>query len=96
MSLDDTWTFDGTDWVQETPAGAMPSARGDHAMVFDTINRRIMLFGGGDDYQYYADAWFYQLSSLTADEICTDATDNDDDDAIDCEDPDCATHPDCF
>ncbi len=43
----DTWEFRGTTWTQIKPAKS-PSARNDAAMVYDSRQRRILLFGGRD------------------------------------------------
>jgi len=41
----DTWTWDGTDWTQITPATA-PSARGGAGMAYDPDRAKVVLFGG--------------------------------------------------
>ncbi len=43
--LADTWEWDGTSWTQLFPA-ASPPARYGHTMVYDTQNKRMLLFGG--------------------------------------------------
>ncbi len=45
-TLGDTWTYDGTTWVQAATTG--PSPRHSSSMTYDTIARRIVLFGGRD------------------------------------------------
>jgi Galactose oxidase, central domain len=56
--LSDTWAWNGTDW---TPlCTAMPSARVDHAMQYDSDRGTIVLFGGLEDSttNYYStDTW---------------------------------------
>jgi len=42
----DTWTWDGTTWTALTPT-VSPSARYGHAMTFDPIRGKVILFGGG-------------------------------------------------
>lgn len=44
--LDDTWEWDGAAWNQVVNAG--PSARSNHAMVYDSARGRIVLYGGFD------------------------------------------------
>lgn len=44
--LDDTWEWDGAAWNQVVNAG--PSARSNHAMVYDSARSRIVLYGGFD------------------------------------------------
>ena len=41
-----TWEWDGTMWIQQTPP-VSPPARYSHAMVYDPVRERIVLFGGG-------------------------------------------------
>ena len=41
----DTWIYDGASWNKATPPQS-PSARSDAAMVFDSDQRRVVLFGG--------------------------------------------------
>jgi hypothetical protein len=41
----DTWTWNGTTWVQQFPASA-PSARAGASMVYDATLGEIVLFGG--------------------------------------------------
>jgi hypothetical protein len=46
----DTWSWDGTDWTQLTPAHS-PPPRFDPAMTYDAALGQIVLFGGvGDGY----------------------------------------------
>jgi hypothetical protein len=44
------WSWDGTGWTNQTPldGGAMPSARYEGAMIFDSTRNRIEVFGGDD------------------------------------------------
>jgi Galactose oxidase, central domain len=41
----DTWEWDGSTWRHRTPAHSPPARKG-HAMVYDTVRRRVVLFGG--------------------------------------------------
>lgn len=43
--LDDTWLFDGRDWVQASGA-LRPPARRDHRLVWDAARQEVVLFGG--------------------------------------------------
>jgi hypothetical protein len=45
--LDDTWEFDGANWVERTPLHR-PSARTEATMVYDSHRSRTVLFGGQD------------------------------------------------
>ncbi|HEV7238799.1 MAG TPA: kelch repeat-containing protein [Thermoanaerobaculia bacterium] len=42
---DQTWLFVRTSWVQQFPA-TNPSARSNHAMVYDSARDRVIMFGG--------------------------------------------------
>ena len=43
---DELWSFDGTDWTLETPAGGGFPARGTHATAWDAARSVLVLFGG--------------------------------------------------
>ena len=43
--LSDTWEWDGTDWTQRAPA-TVPPARAGHAMAYDAIRGKVVMFGG--------------------------------------------------
>jgi hypothetical protein len=43
--LDDTWEWNGVDWIQRTPANS-PSSRYAHVMAFDSARGVVVLFGG--------------------------------------------------
>ena len=45
VTLNETWTFDGTVWAQLTPT-TTPPPRWGHRMVYDTLRNRIVTFGG--------------------------------------------------
>ncbi|HNT28156.1 MAG TPA: kelch repeat-containing protein [bacterium] len=42
---DETWEWDGTNWVQLNPA-TRPSPRNSHAMAYDSVHDKMILFGG--------------------------------------------------
>ena len=44
--LSDTWTWNGTDWMQQHPATS-PPARDDAALAYDAATNQLVLFGGG-------------------------------------------------
>ena len=53
----DTWEWDGNDWVDRTPATGPPS-RLLHPMVYDSARARTVLFGGqGFPLELLADTW---------------------------------------
>jgi hypothetical protein len=58
---DDTWEWDGADWVQRAPESA-PSPRGYHSTAYDVGNGQTVLFGGyyfSDGYNWLNDTWEY-------------------------------------
>lgn len=62
----DTWTWDGTDWIQQFPAHN-PSPRQGAAMAFDPINDQMVLFGGQDDtYSVLGDTWTWRGTASNA------------------------------
>lgn len=63
--LDDTWTydFDANTWTDMNPA-IRPSARGRHAMAFDSQSNRMILFGGTNA-GTLGDTWAYDLGTNT-------------------------------
>ena len=54
--VNETWLFDGTTWTQATSRNA-PSPRTATAMVYDAVDRRIILFGGWDGSHRLGDTW---------------------------------------
>jgi hypothetical protein len=53
----DTWTYDGSDWVEIQGTG--PSGRVAPALAFDEARRQLVLFGGGTWSPYYGDTWSF-------------------------------------
>ncbi len=53
--LADTWEWDSSSWT-EVGSASSPSARISHAMVYDPVRRRTVLFGG-DGISIFADTW---------------------------------------
>ncbi|MBI1851378.1 MAG: IPT/TIG domain-containing protein [Planctomycetes bacterium] len=56
FSRDDTWSWDGTDWTQLSPA-RMPTLRSGHRMVYDSAHNETVLFGGLDNSGTQNDTW---------------------------------------
>jgi hypothetical protein len=55
--LADLWEWDGARWEQRTPAGPKPSARSGHALGYDPVRSRVVLFGGWANGANVADLW---------------------------------------
>jgi len=60
--LNDTWVWDGTDWVQKFPATS-PPPRPDHAMAYDAARGQVVLFGGWDGSHLLNDTWVWEGSN---------------------------------
>ncbi len=64
--LNDTWTFDGSDWIEQYPQIA-PSPRGNSKMAYDPVHQQSYLFGGvfniDNDYEVLGDMWSWDGSS---------------------------------
>jgi N-acetylneuraminic acid mutarotase len=73
ISADDTWVYDfaANTWTELTPAGASPSARVAHRMVYDSTQGKVILFGGYDEGAdaYFDDTWIYDSAANTWTEL---------------------------
>lgn len=56
--LDDTWEYDGTNWIEITP-DTSPTRRWASRMVYDPVDRVVVLFGGRAGGTYYNETWEY-------------------------------------
>jgi hypothetical protein len=56
--LNDTWTWDGTTWTEQTPATS-PSARYVASMAYDPATGDMVLFGGVGNSGLLNDTWTY-------------------------------------
>ena len=55
--LGDTWEWDGASWTLRTSSG--PGSRYAHAMAYDSLRGRLVLFGGSGAEQDLGDTWEY-------------------------------------
>ncbi|MEK7449599.1 MAG: kelch repeat-containing protein [Planctomycetota bacterium] len=63
--LNDTWEWDGKDWVDKA-LQTKPPARCGHALVYDSKRKKIILFGGcHNENGYYNDTWEYDGAGWT-------------------------------
>jgi cysteine-rich repeat protein len=62
--FDETWEYDGTTWLKRTPA-LKPPAREDSTMVYDSVRRKTVLFGGVTSSGYLGDTWEWDGTSWT-------------------------------
>ncbi|MBN2360563.1 MAG: hypothetical protein JXR83_13995 [Deltaproteobacteria bacterium] len=64
--LPDTWEWDGQAWSERTPPLVNPSARMDHAMAYDSVRGRVVLFGGYDlNWTDVQDTWEWDGETWT-------------------------------
>jgi len=63
---DETWAYDldTNTWTNMTPPTPKPSARGYHSMAYDSINDKVILFGGYDGGSN-DETWAYDLGTNT-------------------------------
>ena len=62
--LSDTWAYDyhNNTWTNMNPRTG-PSARRDHAMIYDSESDRVILFGGYGNSGYLSDTWAYDFNT---------------------------------
>ena len=64
--LNDTWTWDGTTWTQQSP---IPQARYVASMAYDAATGQLVLFGGSTSntsFDYAQDTWVWGIPGLAA------------------------------
>jgi len=59
-----TWVWDGNNWTQMHPRVSPPALFG-HAMAYDSVANRIVLFGGYGEYGEANDTWTWDGSNWT-------------------------------
>jgi hypothetical protein len=64
--INDTWTWNGTDWTQHSPTHS-PSARqaGGNNCCFDTANNNVVVYGGQSGFSYNQDTWTWNGTDWT-------------------------------
>ncbi len=60
-SYNETWTFDGTSWTQQTPA-TIPSGRINPQMAYDSVRQETLLYGG----EGASDTWVWNGTTWTS------------------------------
>ncbi|MCX5973612.1 MAG: hypothetical protein NTU59_02835 [Coprothermobacterota bacterium] len=62
--LADLWTYDydSNSWTSLTPSGS-PPARREHAMAYDSLHQKIVLFGGEGAGGELFDTWVYDIAT---------------------------------
>jgi hypothetical protein len=61
------WVYDPATntWTELRPQGVGPAPRATHAMVYDPVGGKAILFGGFDGISYYNDTWAYDPAANT-------------------------------
>jgi len=59
----ETFEWNGTAWSRVESNGSTPSAREGHAMAFDSVRNRTVLFGGWNSTNAFADTWEWNGST---------------------------------
>lgn len=62
--LNDTWTWDGTQWVELFPL-TRPSPRDAFGMTWDNANQRVVLAGGWDGFTTLSETWSWDGAAWT-------------------------------
>jgi hypothetical protein len=66
--LQDTWEWDGTSWLQRTPASS-PLPRYEHQLAYDATTRTVVLHGGvyhnGSTFVLHTDTWEWDGTTWT-------------------------------
>jgi hypothetical protein len=72
VPLNDTWAYDAAanTWTELKPAGTLPPTRSGHAMVYDPVTHRLIIFGGrSDSGAPLDDTWAYDPTAITWTEL---------------------------
>jgi hypothetical protein len=66
FASNETWAYDYQDnnWTNMNPI-VKPSSRAEHAMVYDSLNDRVILFGGWNLGPCFKDTWAYDYNNNT-------------------------------
>lgn len=62
LPYDDTWEFNNDTWRKVEIKSGNPGPRMHHAMVYDTINKRVWMFGGHTGFRYNGQLWYYTVN----------------------------------
>ena len=58
QSFNDTWLWDGSNWVQQSPSTS-PGPRSGASMTYDSAHTQVILFGGSDETGALNDTWVW-------------------------------------
>jgi hypothetical protein len=59
LNLDDTWGWDGSNWIQKSPQTS-PPAENSHAMAYDSLHDQVVLFGRNGTWLWDGSNWTQQ------------------------------------
>ncbi|MEQ1751684.1 MAG: kelch repeat-containing protein, partial [Prosthecobacter sp.] len=66
FASNDLWQYNGAAWQQVTVTGTLPVARSGHAMVYDPVDGRVLMFGGDGGGAMLGDLWAFEFSGPAA------------------------------
>jgi cysteine-rich repeat protein len=74
VRFDDTWEWNGTEWMERHPPDPRPRARNGAVMTYDTVRQRVLMFGGNDDmnqalndlWEWDGQAWHVLADAMTS------------------------------
>jgi len=61
-NLNDTWTWNGSNWTQIYPANPLPAPRNAAGMVYDSNDKSLLMFGGATSGPVLGDTWLFTLA----------------------------------
>jgi len=61
-NLNDTWTWNGADWMEIYPGTMLPPARNAPTMSYDPLYKVVLLFGGDSNGPLLDDTWYLTLA----------------------------------
>ncbi len=65
VRLNDIWEWTGVSWDEVSLDGVLPAVRQNHALAYDSMRRRLVLFGGrGNAGITFGDAWEFGYNDL--------------------------------
>ncbi len=64
LNRQETWEWDGKGWKAREPLHR-PTARSHHAMAYDPVSKRVILFGGTDGKRIFGDTWAWDGQDWT-------------------------------
>lgn len=65
--LNDMWAYDPASdtWAEVQPVGDPPSVRVGHAMVYDSANGTVIMYGGRNEDGFFDETWTYDIAANT-------------------------------